>query len=604
MASRRNELSAYTFSRRRTIAAFLQPSGGGNEEDVPKPRRAFMPSLIVGAVAVAGFGAYGMIKPSAPLKWDQANAVIVDKQTTTRYVMLDGQLHPVLNIASARLLLGVDSTVEEVDDSVLNSGSVPHGATLGIPYAPDSLPTAKDAATPKTWAECDRPASDGQAGTDQKLFVLGGSDITKVTTAAAPATAKPGAPQTGAGQPVGGPLNQRQALYVEAASGLYLVDSTGTAHRLLSGPAANSTNLDGYRPALAAKPAAKATATATGAGKATPTHATTHTPGRTAATGTATPNPGSSGTPTPVTTPTPTPVSDPATSQAARTLATAAFGADVGEPQQVTGEWLATLHPGDPISLPEAAMPGFGDTSSTVIRGKQFHVGDLFQERDNSGRVLHFVVLKDGIHKVSDFTDRLIFALHSDQAPEPVVDPLAAVGASSGAPFQPGRDWPDKPVSQADLGAADGTGPGVACSVYTGATAQTGAPVQGLWMGSDYPVDSTSGSAGVYVTPGAGLIYRSVTGTSTTSGGVNLLTDTGLRYPVQMNADSNAAASALPTPAGTDPSAAASGQPNTTQDLLGYKAVDPLPVVPESWSALLPAGPGLNTSAALQQQGS
>jgi hypothetical protein len=556
MASRRNELSAYTFSRRRTVAAFLQPSGGGNEEDVPKPRRAFMPSLIVGAVAVAGFGAYGMIKPSAPLKWNTANAVIVDKETTTRYVMLGGQLHPVLNIASARLLLSVDSTVEEVDDSVLNSGSVPHGATLGIPYAPDSLPTAKDAGVPKTWAECDRPAADGQGGTDQKLFVLGGADAAKVTTTAPAPTATPGTlAQSGGTTSTGGPVNGRQALYVEAPSGLYLVDSTGTAHQLVS----SGTASPGSTPPQQSKPAK--------------------------------------------------PPVDPATTPAAQLLATAAFGGNVGMPQTVTKEWLATLRPGDPISLPKAAMPGFGDPTGTVIGGIHFNVGDLFQETDNSGQTLHYVVLRDGMHRVSDFTDRLIVALHKNTSAEPKVDPLAAVGANNNPPFQPGKDWPQDLVSQANLGAGDGTGPAVACSVYTGAAGPNGAPVQALWTGADYPIDSTSGSAGVYVTPGAGLLYRAVSGTSTDSGAVNLLTDTGLRYPVQMNADSTAPPNSLPTAdSSADSSAAAagtqSGQPNTTQDLLGYKSVDPLPVVPEAWSGLLPAGPNLDPAAALQQQGS
>ena len=565
MASRRNELSAYTFSRRRTVAAFLQPSGGGNEEDVPKPRRAFMPSLVVGAVVVAGFGAYGMIKPSAPLKWNTANAVIVDKETTTRYVMLGGTLHPVLNIASARLLLSVDSSVEEVDDSVLNSGSVPHGATLGIPYAPDSLPTAKDAGTAKTWAECDRPAADGQGGTDQKLFVLGGADAAKVTAAAPVPPATP-AQSGGALASIGGPVNGRQALYVEAPSGLYLVDSTGTAHQLISSDSTASTPSQSTTPSANNPPVS---------------------------------NPPASTPPTAA-----KPPVDPASTQAAQRLATAAFGGDVGRPQTVTKQWLDTLRPGDPISLPgiKAEMPGFNG-SGTDLGGVHFKVGDLFREVDNSGQTLHYVVLKDGPHRVSDFTDRLIVALHKNTVTEPKLDPLAAVGANNNRPFQPG-DWPQNLVSQVDPGAADGTGSDVACSVYTGAVGPTGAPVQALWTGSDYPIDSTSGSAGVYVTPGAGLLYRAVSGTSTDSGAVNLLTDTGLRYPVQMNADSTAPPNSLPT---TAPSAGAagaqSGQPNTTQDRLGYKSVNPQPV-PEAWSGLLPTGPNLDPVAARQQQGS
>src|SRR5581483_6355805 len=39
MASRRDELNAYTFSRRRTVAAFLRPSSGGDDEQAPRAFR-------------------------------------------------------------------------------------------------------------------------------------------------------------------------------------------------------------------------------------------------------------------------------------------------------------------------------------------------------------------------------------------------------------------------------------------------------------------------------------------------------------------------------------------------------------------------------------
>ncbi|MCD0486184.1 type VII secretion protein EccB [Streptacidiphilus sp. ASG 303] len=179
MASRRDELNAYTFARRRTVGAFLQPAGGGSDEDAPRPVRAVVPSLVAAAVAVAGFGMWGMIKPAAPKGWDDGKSIVVGKESTTRYVVLpnpdkpsERTLYPVLNMASARLVLDADSKVTFVEDKVLDAYGR-HGATIGIPYAPDKLPTQAQAAEAKVWTVCDRPGDDANHTTvNQAVFVL------------------------------------------------------------------------------------------------------------------------------------------------------------------------------------------------------------------------------------------------------------------------------------------------------------------------------------------------------------------------------------------------------------------------------------------------
>ncbi|TQF05349.1 type VII secretion protein EccB [Kitasatospora acidiphila] len=179
MASRRDELNAYTFARKRMVGAFLQPGNGGSDEDAPRPIRAVVPSIVVGALVMAGFGLWGMIKPSAPLDWDSGKNVIVGKDSTTRYVVLqnpDGSkmLHPVVNMASAKLVLPADSKVVFVADSVLDHYKS-HGATIGIPYAPDKLPGATDAGQAKKWSVCDRPGSDDNHPV-QGVFVAADQD--------------------------------------------------------------------------------------------------------------------------------------------------------------------------------------------------------------------------------------------------------------------------------------------------------------------------------------------------------------------------------------------------------------------------------------------
>ncbi|MFD9863914.1 type VII secretion protein EccB [Streptomyces alboflavus] len=181
MASRRDELNAYTFAKRRTLAAFIQPTPSGSEESAPRPLRGVLPGIVVGVIVLAVFGAWGMLKPAAKPGWDTPKEhVIIASKSTTRYVILktDGkrQLHPVLNMASAKLLLDADKgEVIKVSESVLDKGRIPRGATIGIPYAPDRLPAASEAGSAKRWAVCERPA-DGERAIQKAAFVLAERD--------------------------------------------------------------------------------------------------------------------------------------------------------------------------------------------------------------------------------------------------------------------------------------------------------------------------------------------------------------------------------------------------------------------------------------------
>ncbi|MFJ1707989.1 type VII secretion protein EccB [Kitasatospora sp. NPDC088346] len=222
MASRRDELNAYTFARKRMVGAFLQPSGGGNDEDAPRPIRAVLPSFVVAAVVVAGFGMWGVIKPSAPLNWDSGKYIVQAKQSTTRYVVLKdasgkGVLHQVLNMSSARLVLPANATVMSVADDVLDKYPR-HGATIGIPYAPDRLPKSDDAGKAKLWSVCDRlgNANNTQGSISQAVFVAADKDAAALKDQRM--------------------LTEGQALYVQGPTvsgqpgGKYLVDSNGAKH--------------------------------------------------------------------------------------------------------------------------------------------------------------------------------------------------------------------------------------------------------------------------------------------------------------------------------------------------------------------------------------
>ncbi|MEV8591167.1 type VII secretion protein EccB [Streptomyces sp. NPDC051180] len=514
MASRRDELNAYTFAKKRTVAAFLQPSPSGTEEGAPKPLRAIAPGLIVAALVVAGFGAWGMFKPSAPKGWDTPGTrVIVGKQSTTRYVVLqtgkgkDAKtlLHPVLNLASARLLLNPDQfQVVQVDDKTLDLGKPPRGPILGIPYAPDRLPTADDAGTAKRWAVCEQPGGGKGASVQKATFLFAHRDLKRTE---------------GDGQ-----LKDGQVLYVQGQTGKarFLVDHTGTKYPVK----ADSTG-----------------------------------------------------------------------------LLTALVGLNK-EPQPVTDDWLATLKTGDEIDFPRiegqagspAGVPG-NELTATENR-----VGMILLAQTGSGPQ-HYVVLPGKVQPVSDFTAWLL--INAPQTGVLDMDGKAtAVDASAFVPdstvFQPRAHWPSRKSVQ--VNGVSGTGArDTVCSVLTGVDEKGGTTLT-TWAGPQYPADITAGGTSTYVTPGSGLLYTQIQGRQKApDGSLFLVTDTGLRYAVQANGDSDSARSDIG--AGEQKETGGRPEPSDAQKRLGYEKVTPV-LVPIAWSEFLSKGPRLDTNSARQPQGS
>lgn len=233
MADRRDELSAHTFARKRTLAAFLQPESKVSDEDAPRPLRAVMPGVVLSVVLVVGCIAWGVISPSAPPGWDKTGEyVIVDTDSTTRYVVLPEkgkngkkikQLHPVMNFASAKLVLDKDKgEVIEVSGQDIDESGIARGATIGIPYAPDRLPSPEDAGSAKEWAVCEKPGAGSGGEPQQAVFVLGGQDAKSLQNKYR--------------------LDDGEALYVEDSKtgDRYVVDGNGT--KLMLGGEEGKTN--------------------------------------------------------------------------------------------------------------------------------------------------------------------------------------------------------------------------------------------------------------------------------------------------------------------------------------------------------------------------
>lgn len=153
MANKKDLVEAQTFSRRRLLTAFVSGAPGGRELEPTKPLRAVVTGVALTGLLVVGSLVFGLLKPGLPNGWDD-NSLIVTKEGGSRYVALDGTLYPILNTASARLLISGEFRVIQVDEEKI--ASTPRGETRGIPGAPDDLPTTA-ALIRSGWLACTEP---------------------------------------------------------------------------------------------------------------------------------------------------------------------------------------------------------------------------------------------------------------------------------------------------------------------------------------------------------------------------------------------------------------------------------------------------------------
>ncbi|MGV9713522.1 type VII secretion protein EccB [Gordonia sp. NPDC003424] len=136
------------------------------------PMRAHLQALVVGGVLglmlLGGCGVWALIRPQGSV----GDATIVVSRTGGgTYVLVDGTLHPVLNLASARLVTGSAESPATVSDGKL--GAYPRGPLLGIPGAPSALPASAHPGR-SYWSVCDTArTSPDAAGESTELTVIG-----------------------------------------------------------------------------------------------------------------------------------------------------------------------------------------------------------------------------------------------------------------------------------------------------------------------------------------------------------------------------------------------------------------------------------------------
>lgn len=146
----KSQVSGYRFLLRRLEHALVRR----DIRMIHDPMSAHVKSMIVGLVltllVVGGAVVFGFFKPQGSVG---DSKILMSKDSGQLYVLLNGQLRPALNLASARLVTGSAANPNSVKDSVLKD--YPRGPQVGIAGAPSSL-AARGAPGVSEWTVCDR----------------------------------------------------------------------------------------------------------------------------------------------------------------------------------------------------------------------------------------------------------------------------------------------------------------------------------------------------------------------------------------------------------------------------------------------------------------
>ncbi|BBX98103.1 type VII secretion protein EccB [Mycobacterium lacus] len=164
-------VSGYRFLLRRIECALLRR----DVRTVSEPLRAHTASLALGcllaAIALAGSGLVALLQPRVALDHAQ---IVMDQDSGALYVRVGDTWHPVLNLASARLIAATDANPQRVRGSDLSRTK--RGPLLGIPGAPPLLgrPLPGDGSA---WTICDTGSA---AATTVVVGPIEGSGIARL----------------------------------------------------------------------------------------------------------------------------------------------------------------------------------------------------------------------------------------------------------------------------------------------------------------------------------------------------------------------------------------------------------------------------------------
>ncbi|MGD1205483.1 type VII secretion protein EccB [Mycobacterium seoulense] len=144
----RHQVSGWRFVMRRIASGIALHDTRMLVDPLRTQSRAVLMGVVLLATGLAGCFVFSLIRPNGTVG---TNTVLADRSTAALYVRVGDQLHPVLNLTSARLIAGKPVNPATVKSTELDR--FPRGNLIGIPGAPERMVqnTTRDA----NWTVCD-----------------------------------------------------------------------------------------------------------------------------------------------------------------------------------------------------------------------------------------------------------------------------------------------------------------------------------------------------------------------------------------------------------------------------------------------------------------
>ncbi|MCG5433049.1 type VII secretion protein EccB [Mycobacterium sp. MYCO198283] len=142
------QVSAHFFWQRRTAAALSHHGVRMEFDPVQRQRASLLLGFVFAVLATALMFVLSWFKPAGQVG---QSSILADRDTGATYVLVDGRLHPALNLVSARLIAGQAANPTFVKSAEL--AKYPQGPTVGIAGAPPVMPMRTGDAS--QWAVCD-----------------------------------------------------------------------------------------------------------------------------------------------------------------------------------------------------------------------------------------------------------------------------------------------------------------------------------------------------------------------------------------------------------------------------------------------------------------
>ena len=144
----RHQVSGWRFVMRRIASGIALHDTRMLVDPLRTQSRAVLMGVLILITGLAGCFVFSLIRPNGSAG---NNAVLADRSTAALYVRVGDDLHPVLNLTSARLIVGQPVNPTTVKSSELDR--FPRGNLIGIPGAPERM--VQNASRDANWTVCD-----------------------------------------------------------------------------------------------------------------------------------------------------------------------------------------------------------------------------------------------------------------------------------------------------------------------------------------------------------------------------------------------------------------------------------------------------------------